>query len=120
VSGSGIQTNWWKASSISDDETKELVSLGWTYVPSGGPWGLDPTWYMASNTPYSCLTTHIDPPARDLSQNNPSSKTDIGSVLGVTDEMGQVLGLADTGNSVMILASFVAAGVLFIAYRLSR
>jgi len=54
VDGSGVQTNWWKISSLDQDEIDTLVNLGWVFVPSGTPWGLDASGYMAFNSPYAC------------------------------------------------------------------
>lgn len=52
--GSGVQTNWWKVSSLTEDEINELRRLGWVYVPDGQLWGLDASAYMALNSDYSC------------------------------------------------------------------
>lgn len=52
--GSGIQTNWWKVSSLTEDQINELRRLGWVYVPDGQFWGLDASSYMALNSDYSC------------------------------------------------------------------
>ena len=52
--GSGIQTNWWKVSSLTEDEINEFRRLGWVYVPDGQLWGLDASAYMALNTDYAC------------------------------------------------------------------
>lgn len=52
--GSGVQTSWWKISSLTEDEINELRRLGWVYVPDGQLWGLDASAYMALNSDYSC------------------------------------------------------------------
>lgn len=52
--GSGVQTNWWRISSLTEDEINELRRLGWVYVPDGQLWGLDASAYMALNSDYSC------------------------------------------------------------------
>lgn len=54
VTGQGIQTNWWKTSSLSADQLKQLTYDGWTYVSDGSAWGLESTGYMAKNSRYSC------------------------------------------------------------------
>lgn len=54
TNGSGIQTNWWKISSLTQDEIDQLKKLGWTYIPSGANWGLDDSSYMAKNIDYTC------------------------------------------------------------------
>lgn len=54
VYGEGIQTNWWKASSLTDAEVAILKSEGWISIPDGSVWGLDPGPYMATNSNYLC------------------------------------------------------------------
>lgn len=54
VSGSGIQTNWWKDGSISESQTAQLLSVGWIYIPDGSAWGLDPVPYLAKNSNFNC------------------------------------------------------------------
>jgi hypothetical protein len=54
IDQNGIQTNWWKTSSLTESEIQTLKNLGWYFVPSGSPWGLDEGSYMAYNTNYSC------------------------------------------------------------------
>lgn len=54
-SGSGIQSNWWKIASLSQEEIDSFRKLGWIYVPSGSAWGLDPDSYLVMNQNYSCL-----------------------------------------------------------------
>lgn len=51
---SGIQTNWWKISSLNQDEIQTLKNLGWYFVPDGSVWGLQEGSYMAKNTSFSC------------------------------------------------------------------
>ena len=70
--GQGIQTNWWKISSLNDSEIQVLKNSGWYYVPNGALWGLDNAPYMAKNNSYTC-------------------KGDLGGIGG-----GDVLGLATT------------------------
>ena len=71
--GDGIQTNWWKINSLSQEEIDQFVKLGWTYIPSGANWGLDESSYLAINQNYSCggggdggnPTTPASPPVCD-------------------------------------------------------
>ncbi len=60
-SDSGIQTNWWKISSLTSDQINYLKNLGWIYIPSGLPWGLQDAPYMAQNTTISCSQPVITP-----------------------------------------------------------
>jgi len=55
--GSGIQTNWWKVSSLDQDQIQTLKNLGWYFVPDGSAWGLTEGPYMAYNVAYACGTT---------------------------------------------------------------
>jgi len=82
--GEGIQTDWWKVSSLSEDEIKILKNEGWVYIPNGALWGYENEPYMAKNSEYAC-------------QGGPR----IGSVEA---GFGEVLGLASTGNIVLIYA----------------
>jgi hypothetical protein len=54
ASKSGIQTNWWKISSLSADQVSFLKNLGWIYIPSGSAWGLQDSPYMAQNSNINC------------------------------------------------------------------
>jgi hypothetical protein len=54
VSGSGIQTDWWKLSSLNEEQIAYLKNLGWIYIADGSLWGLEASPYMAQNTQISC------------------------------------------------------------------
>ena len=80
VDGSGVQTNWWKISSLDQDEIDSLVKLGWYFVPSGTPWGLDSSAYMAYNSLYACgggftTTSTSNPGAPVCSAERPAKPT---------------------------------------------
>ena len=53
--GQGIQTNWWKISSLNDSDIQILKNKGWYFVPNGSLWGLDNAPYMAINKSYTCV-----------------------------------------------------------------
>ncbi len=115
-SGTGIQTDWWNASSLTEDEINVLKSLGWHYVPAGNLWGLDSVPYVAKNTSYSCLPTT---PPSDHGDGKSDGKSDGrggvgggGQILGIST--GDVLGLATTGNMPIIVMTFFAAISLLI------
>lgn len=97
VSGNGIQTNWWKTSSLTKDQLAILKNDGWIYVPSGKPWGLQDSEYMAKNNGFSCEGSYGD------GGNGGNSNTLV----------GQVLGLAFTGNVAFIYA-FLGTGLFLI------
>lgn len=78
--GKGIQSNWWKASSLSDADIKVLLSQGWIYIANGLAWGLSDAGYVVQNVEFACLGRGG------------------GSVLGLSTTTKGVLGLATTGN----------------------
>lgn len=88
--GEGIQTNWWKISSLTDSEIQVLKNSGWYYVPNGSLWGLDNAPYMATNYSYSC-----------------------GGVLGGIGG-GDILGLAITGNMSKWFYGLIGIGIMFV------
>ncbi len=98
ANGDGIQTNWWKVSSLSDDEVETLRSQGWNYIPNGSLWGLEDAPYLAKNDRYSCAGGGIGG----------------GDVLGASTTAGKALGLATTGNALYIV-SVISSGLLLLA-----
>lgn len=117
TNGSGIQTNWWKTSSLTQEQFKQLEADGWIYVPNGAAWGLEDTSYMAKNSNYSCNG------GGDVCTNLEGTQTSIpdGYHAGLTPNTcmkyefggppqssgiggGQVLGLATTGTTSRMLA----------------
>lgn len=52
--GNGYQTNWLKASNLSNNQIDELRAQGWVYIPYGDDWGLEKTAYVAKNVDYTC------------------------------------------------------------------
>ncbi|MBI4136984.1 hypothetical protein HY469_02885 [Candidatus Roizmanbacteria bacterium] len=108
--GDGIQTNWWKISSLSEDDIQILKNQGWFFVPNGALWGLDEGAYMAKNSTYACKSTGGS--VEGTSDSNSSG----GSVLGAST--GTVLGLATTGNIASIL-TVVSLGLAFLFIGLS-
>src|SRR3989344_3323927 len=91
VNGDGIQTNWWKVSSLSDNEITDLKNQNWIFILNGSLWGLDDAPYMAKNSNFSCQTTSPTP----------------------TLSVGQVLGLATTGN-ILTIYTLLIVGITFI------
>lgn len=99
VDGQGIQTNWWKASSLDETQVNILKNGGWIYVPTGSVWGLDQDSYMAINSKYSCTSSD------NIGGSNISNNT----------TLGQVLGLAFTGNAKYVY-SIIILGFLLLIY----
>lgn len=100
INGSGIQTNWWKVSSLNEQEVTALKSQGWVYVPNGALWGLEEAPYLALNSNYNCQGRSTGSgggccsPTTDI----PGPGGSGGSLAGISAGIGQVLGLASTGN----------------------
>lgn len=90
--GKGIQTNWWKVSSLTEGEIQTLKNQGWVLIPDGALWGLQQAPYLAKNSEYSCNTT----------------------TQGATVTAGNILGLATTGNSreILLLIALAAGSIL--------
>lgn len=112
VNGSGIQTNWWKVSSMSEEQVSVLVNQGWIFIPDGSAWGLENAPYLAKNLNFACGSTT-------------TTTTDNGDGLGcavhdcsshpqvLAAKTQAVLGLASTGN-ITFLLSVVSLGIAFI------
>ncbi|MEK9200756.1 MAG: fibronectin type III domain-containing protein [Patescibacteria group bacterium] len=52
--GAGTQTNWWKVSSLTDDQVASLRAEGWIFIPTGADWGLEDLPYLAKNISFNC------------------------------------------------------------------
>ncbi len=108
-SGQGIQTNWWKVSSLTTEEINILKSQGWILIPDGSAWGLSEGPYLAQNSAFACPAEKGGGntgggPGDGLSDGRSDGRG--GSVLGAATS---VLGLASTGN-IMFILSMIAAG----------
>ena len=123
--GQGVQTNWWKISSLSFEEIEALKKLGWIYVPDGSLWGLQEGPYMAQSGYYNCSNKdngHDDDDDDDDDHYGDSKKQKkiggIGQVLGASTYLGDVLGLASTGNTVELvgLASLAIGSLGVLTY----
>lgn len=109
-SGTGIQTNWLKASGFSQEEIQVLKNDGWFVIPNGALWGLDEGEYLAKNSDFSCKSTGV---SQGASGSSSSSGGTGGSVLGAAASI--VSGFASTGN-IITLYFFLTTGVfLFLA-----
>lgn len=112
INQDGIQTNWWKVSSLSLDQIEQLQKSGWIHIPNGADWGLDQAPYMAQNTDFDCDKEDKDKDEDDNDDENEDNDDNDpeGEVLGISTRIGgiggQVLGLASTGNTkTLILVS---------------
>lgn len=86
----GIQSNWWKVSHLSQEEKEYLVRSGWISIPNGALWGLDNAPYMVKNVDIVC-----------------------GERGGAPVSNPQILGLAATGrNHTRILVGILGTGSL--------
>lgn len=100
--GQGVQTNWWKVSSLSDEEIQIKKNEGWLYVQNGAAWGLDDASYLAKNSDYSCKGTLTS------SSNTGGSSSGPSSVL--TASTNAITQLASTGNLTIII-SLIGFGI---------
>lgn len=128
----GVQTNWWNVSDLTQSQINYLVDNGWTYVLNGADWGLPAGIYVAKNldilcvngecvshgetvtptpTPTDTVTPTATPTAQptptDTPSHNSSSATSSTSTTPVHN--AAVLSLANTGNALQI-ALFAAFG----------
>ena len=121
IDGNGIQTDWWNASSLSEDQVAILKNQGWNYIPNGNLWGLSSDAVVTKNTTYSCLPTGGGDPngGGDGLSDGRSSCPECtappigGQVLGTST--GDVLGLAATGDSWVLYSVFATAFILLLA-----
>ena len=91
--GNGIQTNWWRIGSLTQEEIDTLKNLGWHFIPDGSTWGLNPEPYMAFNSAYGCGGTRT-------STSSLGSSGSSGTVLAAAaSTQGSILGLAATGDA---------------------
>jgi hypothetical protein len=104
----GIQTNWFDASNLTQQEIQDLKNDGWFQVPNGLAWGLADKPYMAKNTNYTCSTSRVG----GASASNSNSGSSNGS--------NTILGLASTGNSIVLFAFAFGSIVAFITARILR
>ncbi len=104
--GNGIQTNWWKASSLTESEINILKADGWHYVPTGSLWGLAVDPYLAKNISYSCNSSSSSSGSVQGSSTTQDLDTGTGG--------GEVLGLAATGDSALVYGSFLLGTLLLI------
>lgn len=119
VDGVGIQTNWWNASSLSEEQVEILKKDGWFYVPNGSLWGLVADPFVAKNVSYSCRNTPA--PSASSSSSSSSSNSSSSSSNSSSNSEGEVLGLAATGDSLILLGlAILALLFIFAGLRQSR
>ena len=119
--GDGIQTNWWKTGSITEEETNTLKADGWLYIPDGSLWGLEKDSYMAKNSKYAC-TSNTESGGGSSNNSSSNSSSSNGSVQGTsTTRFGQVLGLATTGTLPAVIGYITLGAIaLIISRRLTK
>lgn len=98
--GPAIQTNWLKASDMTDTDVEILKNSGWYFVPNGAAWGLDNAPYLAKNSNYTCKSTANGTSSSTGGGSSSSSSSSSSSTGGASNDLGsKVLGLAFTGSS---------------------
>ena len=113
VDGVGIQTNWWNASSLSEEQVEILKKDGWFYVPNGSLWGLVEDPFVAKNVSYSCRNTPAPSSSSSNSSSSSSSSNSSSSSSNNNSQEGEVLGLAATGDA-LILLGLTTLSLIFI------
>lgn len=101
--GTGIQTDWVKATEFSTEEIKIYTNSGWMYIPNGSPWGLQDAPYLAKNSSYACKSS-----GSGGGSSSSSSSSGVGGASSSNTSGGSVLGLATTGNTPFILSVFLS------------
>lgn len=109
--GDGIQTNWWFAGALTDQEIAVYKNAGWYYVPNGALWGLTEGPYLAKNSSYSCNSS-VQGSSAERGVGGSSS----GSVLGASS----IADLASTGTLIPIAISFIAGLLFFVGGLIMR
>ena len=99
----GIQTNWLKNTGFTEAEVAVLKNQGWTSVPDGSVWGLEPVQYLAMNSSYSCAGTSNPTPNNPGSNNPGPSNNSTPSVLGANTTV--LTTLANTGDSLLLYST---------------
>lgn len=105
----GIQTNWLKNTGFTDSEIAVLKNQGWTSIPDGSVWGLDPVQYFAMNSSYACAGASSQPTSQSSPNNSSSNPSQ--SVLGASTTV--LTSLANTGNSLLFYSTLIL-GIGFI------
>jgi len=118
--GTGIQTNWWKVSSLTQDEIQTLKNLGWIFIPTGSVWGLVDAPYMAQNITYSCNSGNSNNDGGNSSSSSNSGGSVSSSAASTSSSSGSVLGLAYTGGTWMVGLLAFLSGLSFVLGFLSR
>ncbi len=118
--GQGMQTNWWKASALTQDQISILESQGWYYIPDGSLWGLNSDPYITQNMPFNCKPGSPQSTNGGGGSNQGDGRSDGRSSCPectaapqiLSAQTGQILGLADTGDIWILYCVFGLAIVL--------
>lgn len=108
--GSGIQTNWWKVSSLTAEQKAELITAGWIYIPDGSAWGLDPSDWMAKNVDVSCGEKGGGSSSSSSSSSSSGSSSSGSSIASI---IPTILGFADTGRQLFLRNLTLGLGIVF-------
>lgn len=121
TNGNGIQTNWLKASAVSQNDVNVLINSGWTYIPDGSAWGLDPVAYLAQNTSFACQGTSNGGSGSTGGGSSSNNSSDPGTSTGVAQAAATSLhNLANTGDMQAIVYVFGAAIFSLIAFTILK
>jgi hypothetical protein len=126
--GAGYQTNWMKASGMSQSEIDSYKAAGWIYIPYGDDWGLDKGAYLAQNSSYTCTSctptptpsVSVTPTETPTPTVTPTAGPTVTPTNGPTATPTSAVGaasannLAGTGSSLIIYASLLAGAASLI------
>lgn len=110
--GNGIQTNWFKAIGLSDDQIKAYQHDGWLYVVTGKLWGLSDDPYLAKNYDFTCPGSKSGSGGGSGNSQSGGGSSN-GSSGGIVEASSAVLGLAGTGNTITLLGVATTGLVAF-------
>jgi hypothetical protein len=113
--GQGYQTNWLKASDISNGDIDNLKAQGWIYISDGRDWGLEEAPYLAKNSNYECVACTPTPTAGPTPtpgpEATPTPQTRVDSASANNTSSNS---LASTGSALLIALSLLAGVVSLI------
>ena len=119
----GIQSNWLKASNLSEEEKNILKNEGWIYVANGALWGLEDCAYMVKHIEFVCPTDTSKPSATPTPTSVPTTTNNGSGGTGgpvqtvLTAATNSVNNFASTGNAQYIYGfAAIASGLLLAAY----
>lgn len=82
----GIQTNWFPASLVTEDVKQQLIANGWIYVANGADFGLENVPFLAQNKPSKCTPPKPSPTPRSSPTPKPTPSPICETVIDQTNK----------------------------------